>query len=138
MLMSEYQLDFAECPAGHLTPIQPSLPQSAEAYRKSIEAGELPISIACMRCDRVYTARSLNSRPSSYGLLPYHPEAQLRVSLVSIPCDDANCETPFQVVAIAKDGINVADLSSRWLWAAGEDESCPEGHTVSLPPYQSP
>ena len=81
-------IDYAKCSSGHLTPIQPSTPQSTEEYRRLIEMGNEPMLVACIRCNRVYKALSLHAQPSTDGILPYHPQSQFAVFRETIGCDD--------------------------------------------------
>jgi hypothetical protein len=130
-----YLLDYAKCPTGHLTPLQPSTPQSTANYQKSIETGGDPILAVCMRCNRVYRVRELHSRPSTQGLFPDDPTAPLRVFEESIECDGEPHTVPLTVRGVRRENTKVANLKTGWKWAEGENTKCPLGDEIPLPPY---
>ena len=130
------QLDFARCEKGHQTPVQPSTPQSVEAYRRSIETGNEPIFVACRRCNRVYRVLQLASFASTDGLLPHHPEAQLLVFEESIGCDDPAHEFQRIIIGVRSENTSAEDVMKLWRWQDEEDSTCPSGHDIPLPPYQ--
>lgn len=130
------QLDFARCEKGHQTPVQPSTPQSVEAYRRSIGTGNEPIFVACRRCNRVYRVLQLASFPSTDGLLPHHPEAQLLVFERSIGCDDPAHEFQRIIIGVRSENTSAEDIMKLWRWQDEEDSTCPSGHDIRPPPYQ--
>ena len=133
--MKYSQLDHAACPEGHLTPIQPSTPQSVEAYRKAIETGTCPLFVACRECTRVYKVRQLHSLPPIYELEPFHEDAPLRRFQVSIPCDMEDCEDHAIVIAVRNADTSaealIAELSKRRL----DEMECPAGHAFPWPAW---
>lgn len=129
-----FELDFAKCARGHLTPLQPSTPQSTEEYRRSIEMGDVPRFVACMRCNRVYKALSLYAQTSTTGLLPYHPQAQIAVFVETIVCDDIEHAFRVSITGVRNVDTTVTDAMQEWRWEDG-DRKCPDGHQISLPPY---
>jgi hypothetical protein len=136
IMSSSYQLDYAKCPRGHLTPIQPSTPQSVEAYRVSIETGTYPLLVACIRCSRMFWVHQLHTRQSTQGLFPDDPSTQLRVFEESIGCDDPTHQFHHTVRGVRNENTSVSDLKKKWVWAQGEDSKCPEGHKIPLPPFE--
>jgi hypothetical protein len=129
-------IDYARCGYGHLTPIQPSTPDSAEAYRRSIETGIAPLHVACKECNRVYKAPILHSFPSEHGLLPYHAEAQLLVFQEPIECDGGQHSFRLLVTGVRNVNTSAADVVKNWVWGHNEEMRCSEEHEIPLPPYR--
>jgi len=130
-----YQIDHAKCPAGHLTPLQPSTSQSTADYQRQIGTGGDPILVVCVRCSRVYRVHELYSYQSKRGLLPDDPTTPLRVFVEPIECDGEPHTIPLTVRGVRNENSKVADLKMGWKWAEGEDSKCPFGDEIQLPQY---
>jgi hypothetical protein len=130
-------LDFAKCKCGYHTPIRPSKPVTPGEDQRWKETDNETLFVACNGCKRVYSieAKELTPEPSTRGLSPFHESALLHVFPVPIECDDINCNTPLEVIAVRNIDTNTAALKeemSHWRWA---DLKCPFGHEISWPQW---
>ena len=127
-----YVLGFATCRCGYRTPIQPSMSASEATNQKWIETGgELPF-VACDGCKRLYRPKELEPGPSSNGLSPYHPGAQLHVFHVSIQCDELDCQAPIRVIAVRNSDTSDEDVQKESVEWRGV-VTCPHRHVQSFP-----
>jgi hypothetical protein len=93
--MSTMFVDFAICPCGEQTAIQPSTPVIPNVRPQPSETIGGSIFVACPKCKRIYRFDTayLVSVPTTKGLAPYNPDSPIRVFQVPIECDGLNCGT---------------------------------------------
>lgn len=134
--MTYSQLDHAICPNGHLTPIQPSTPESMEAYRMSLETGTSPLFVACRECTYVYKVESLHSLPPAYELQPFNAGAPLRRFEVYLPCDQGGCELRAIIIAVRNADAGAEALIEEIRERRLDAVECPEEHAFPWPAWR--
>lgn len=129
------QFDHAMCPQGHLTPIQPSTPESIEDYRISIETGTAPLFVACRECTHVYKVRSLHSLPSTCEFQPVHVDAPLRRFQISIPCETLRCESHAIVIALRSSDTSAEAVLKEIRGRRLDEVECLDRHKYPSQPW---
>jgi hypothetical protein len=130
-------LGFATRRCGFRTPIQPSTSGLEATNQKWIETGgEFPF-VACDRCKSLYRPKELETGPSNDGLSPYRPGAPLHVFHVSIPCDELDCPTQIQAIAVRNSDTSEetlhTHLSASWTNRLSQPANAASGAGCSAP-----
>lgn len=133
-------VDFAVCPCGAQSAIQPTKPVIQDENPQPSGSVEGVIVVACTRCKRLYRfdTGSLVSIPTERGLAPYNPDSPIRVFRVPIECDELNCETQIIVFVAASSTTNASRLEEEKMkWSSsGSGLICAGGHEFRWPPYR--
>jgi hypothetical protein len=130
--------DFAKCKCGYKTPIRPTTFPVGETDQIWREKDNAPVFVACIRCKNVsgYASHQLVSDLVNNGVAPYDHEGPMRVFQVKLSCDDVNCETPLQILAVRNADTSDEDLEKEkfgWKW---NNLKCPLGHQILYPPFR--
>jgi hypothetical protein len=127
--------DFALCPCGFHTAIQPSTTVIPTVGLEPTETETAPLFVACERCNRIYEteARKLVAGDNPSGLEGHNPDATMKRFPMSIECDWPSCDTPIPIIVVRNSDTTEAALlkeSTRWY---GENLRCPSGHVQDFP-----
>jgi hypothetical protein len=133
--MNTVLADFAVCPCGEQCPVRPTKPARSNVNPPWSETGGHSIFVACWKCKRIYKfdTDSLVSLPINWDLAPYNPDSPMHIFHAYIRCDDPNCETPIEVLAIRNSSTSLEALQKETTEWRGENLRCPNGHMQSYP-----
>jgi uncharacterized Zn-finger protein len=130
--MNTHLVDFAFCPCGEQTAIQPTKPVISDTHPQPYESVEGSIVVACTRCKRVYRFDTgyMLSLPTREGLAPYAPDAPTRVFRVPIQCAVEGCLTPAVIHVTLNSNTTAEQLQAvidAWWW---DILRCPSGDAI--------
>lgn len=130
--MSTFLVDFAFCPCGERTAIQPTKPVIPDTNPQPLSSVEGSIAVACMSCKRVYRFDTgyLLSLSTPAGVGPENPEAPTTVFRVPIECAEPNCKaraTVFVTMSTTTSAVRLDQEKATWRW---EHLTCPTGHVI--------
>ena len=136
--MNTFLVDFAFCPCGEMTAIQPTKLAIPDTSPQPYESVEGSIVVACVRCKRVYRFDTgyLQSRSTASGVGPYNPQAPMRVFQVPIACGWEGCSAQLVVHVMLNSNTTVAEIEKEkaaWIFS---ELRCPEGHPFPWPLYR--
>jgi hypothetical protein len=137
--MNTFLVDFAFCPCGELTAIQPTKPVIPDTNPQPYGSVEGSIVVACTKCKRVYRFDTgyLKSFPLPMGIGPDNPQAPMSVFRVPIECDDLNCSAQIVVHIMLRSSTTAAELEDVQMSWTTSEMFCPSGgHRFQWPPYR--
>jgi len=133
-------VDFAFCPCGERTAIQPTKPVIPDTNPQPYESVEGSIFVACPKCKRVYKFDTgyMLALDTPSGVAPYSPEAPMRVFRVPMKCDELNCEARLVIHAMLNASTTDEQLRKEmaaWNWSESYLR-CEFGHPQPYPPWR--
>ncbi len=134
--MNTRYVDFAFCPCGEQTAIQPTKPMTPDTNPQSLESVEGSIIVACTKCKRVYRfdIGYMLSLPTPRGVAPYVPEAPTCVFRVPILCEKADClARPVIVVEMSANTTAEQLQEEKTKWSPIGVLWCNHGHDIPWP-----